>query len=1093
MHNNIMAAGSKDRPYAHTTVVVPAVPAPKDSPAVLEHITVEILLNMSPENKAHYETEKEEAIERLQQGGSLNIQDVKLNLFWEFGKFTSHDEEMMESYYTRFYKMMNEMTRNNLTVASKQVNDQGKERAKPITPSSDSASEEDSDPEQAETDKDMQKILALIANYFKKIYKPTNNNLKTSSNSRNKNVDTISRYRNDNQSRQFGSHRTVNVDGARENVGTLVFHRTRIQCFNCKEFGHFAKECRKPKRVKDSAYHKEKMLLCKQAEKGVPLQAEQSDWLANTDEEIEEQELEAHYSYMARIQEVPTADSGTDSEPLEQVQNDARCNVFTNELQHSEQSEPISNTCVVETDDSNVNPDSLDMCDNDIQNDQNDVESDDERKFAQKDIDIKEGLKLKAYEILVVKEKHNELFKQRLLTKSHYEGLVKEKSKVITDSKLKEEKDMDKMISMEKQLKFLNEIVYKRNQTIQTIHMLAPKGPTFNGRPSFANPRYLKRAQSEISCLYAILNNQSDHANRLIPDREETLTLERESGSKLNKDLVHLEVALWKSTCFIRDLHENDLLIGNRGSNLYTISLQETTSSTPLCLMAKASPTQALLWHQRLSHLNFNYINLLLKKDVVIGLPKLKYVKDQLCSSCEVSKEKRSSFNTKTVPSSKGWLNLLHMDLCGPMRVGIINKKKYMLVIVDNYSRYTWTLFLRSEDGTPEVLKDFLTVIQRNLQALKGVVERQNRTLVEAARTMLSASKLPLFFWAETIATTSYTQNRSIIIPTLEKMAYHIINDKKPSIKHLHIFCYICYLARDGKNLDPCILSNSNTIPQLQNVSPSANTNVPSQQELDLLYGPLYNEYFTAGTSSVNKSSFPTNNSNQQDTPPTTNNPSTSESSTPINVHAEEKNDNQGEDEHLQEHEFTNPCCTPIREVAESSSQNIGNSNVHTFNQPQDSEYRWTKDHMLEQVHGNPSKPVQTRRQLATDPEMYMFALTVSTAEPKNIKEAMNDSAWIEAMQEELHHFDRLQVWELVDKPFGKNVIRLKWLWKNKKNEDQTVIRNKARLVAKDGLENGISQWSTKEEVYVALQDGFVVPDHLEMVYRIRKALYGLR
>ncbi|GKA42405.1 hypothetical protein Tco_0735065, partial [Tanacetum coccineum] len=274
----------------------------------------------------------------------------------------------------------------------------------------------------------------------------------------------------------------------------------------------------KSKRVKDSMYHKEKMLLCKQAKKGVQLQAEQSDWLADTDEEIDKQELEAHYSYMAKIQEVPNADSGTDSEPLEQVQYDTGYNVFANEIQHSEQSESISNTCVVETGDSNDIPDSPDMCDNDIQNDQNDIqkqlkkanasltqelkeckstlaetsrtlgESNSiqdsclvalqnkqteferykafndrtvdydklERKLnetlgllAQKDIDIKEGLKLKAYEILVVQEKHDELVKQSLLTKSHYEGLVKEKTKVITDLKLKEEKDIDKMILME--------------------------------------------------------------------------------------------------------------------------------------------------------------------------------------------------------------------------------------------------------------------------------------------------------------------------------------------------------------------------------------------------------------------------------------------------------------------------------------------------------------------------------------------------------------------------------------------------------------------------------------------------------------------
>nr|GEV76773.1 retrovirus-related Pol polyprotein from transposon TNT 1-94 [Tanacetum cinerariifolium] len=133
--------------------------------------------------------------------------------------------------------------------------------------------------------------------------------------------------------------------------------------------------------------------------------------------------------------------------------------------------------------------------------------------------------------------------------------------------------------------------------------------------------------------------------------------------------------------------------------------------------MAKATPTQAWLWHQRLSHLNFDYINLLLKKDNVIGLPKLKYVKDQLCSSCELSKVKRSSFKSTVVPSSKGRLNLLHIDLYGPIKVASINGKKYILVIVDDYSRYTWTLFLRSKDETPEVLKKFLTMIQRNLQA----------------------------------------------------------------------------------------------------------------------------------------------------------------------------------------------------------------------------------------------------------------------------------------------------------------------------------------------------------------------------------------
>ncbi|GKB19386.1 retrovirus-related pol polyprotein from transposon TNT 1-94 [Tanacetum coccineum] len=245
--------------------------------------------------------------------------------------------------------------------------------------------------------------------------------------------------------------------------------------------------------------------------------------------------------------------------------------------------------------------------------------------------------------------------------------------------------------------------------------------------------------------------------------------------------------------------------------------------------------------------------------------------------------------------------------------------------------------------------------------------------------------------------------------------------------------------------------------PNLQNVSPSADTTAPSQQELDLLFGPLYDEFFNAGTSSVNKSSSPTDNSKQQDTPPTTNIQSSTEPTTPTtNVNAEENNDNQAADTQFQQDEFINPFCTPVREVAESSSRNIDNSNMHTFYQPHDSEYRWTKDHPLEQVRGNPSKPVQTRRQLATDPEMCMFALTVSTAEPKNIKEAMADSAWIEAMQEELHQFDRLQVWELIDKPFGKTVIKLKWLWKNKMNKIHTGFRIRQTCTRRYAQEKGI-------------------------------------
>ncbi|GKE89492.1 retrovirus-related pol polyprotein from transposon TNT 1-94 [Tanacetum coccineum] len=178
-----------------------------------------------------------------------------------------------------------------------------------------------------------------------------------------------------------------------------------------------------------------------------------------------------------------------------------------------------------------------------------------------------------------------------------------------------------------------------------------------------------------------------------------------------------LEVAFQKSTCYIHDLKGNDLLTGSRGTDLYSITLQETSTPNPIFLMAKATTSQAWLWHRCLSHLNFNSINLLSKNDIVIGLPKLKFIKDHLCSSYDLGKSKRKSFYIKTTSSSKRQLQLLHMDLCGPIRVESINGKKYVLVIVDDYSRYTWTHFLRSKDKTPEVLIDFLKLVQRGLYA----------------------------------------------------------------------------------------------------------------------------------------------------------------------------------------------------------------------------------------------------------------------------------------------------------------------------------------------------------------------------------------
>nr|GFB26896.1 retrovirus-related Pol polyprotein from transposon TNT 1-94 [Tanacetum cinerariifolium] len=166
-----------------------------------------------------------------------------------------------------------------------------------------------------------------------------------------------------------------------------------------------------------------------------------------------------------------------------------------------------------------------------------------------------------------------------------------------------------------------------------------------------------------------------------------------------------LEVAFRKSTCFVRNEDGVDLLTGDRSSNLYTIALNEDASNSSTCLLAKASSSQSWLWHQRLSHLNFATINNLVKNNLVQGLPKMKFEKDHLCFACEQGKIHRKHHKSKTVFASNKPLYLLHMDLCGSMRVQSIN----------GYSQYTWVFFLHSKDEASEVIISFIKKTQVNL------------------------------------------------------------------------------------------------------------------------------------------------------------------------------------------------------------------------------------------------------------------------------------------------------------------------------------------------------------------------------------------
>nr|GEY30088.1 retrovirus-related Pol polyprotein from transposon TNT 1-94 [Tanacetum cinerariifolium] len=474
-----------------------------------------------------------------------------------------------------------------------------------------------------------------------------------------------------------------------------------------------------------------------------------------------------------------------------------------------------------------------------------------------------------------------------------------------------------------------------------------------------------------------------------------------------------LEVAFKGNTCLIRDLDGVDLLKGNCSINLYTINLYDMASASLICL------------------------------------PKFKYAKEHVCPSCEQGKSKRASHPTKPVLNSKQRLHLRHMDLCGPMRVVSIKGKRYVLVIIDDYSRYTWVHFLRTKDEMPEVIKNFLKKIYVRLQApiiivytdngtefknqvlneyfdsvgithensvaktpqQNGVVERKNHTLVEAARTMLIFSHAPFFLWAEAVDTAALC---------------YLKNDRE-DIGKLGAKGDIGFFIRYSANFVAYRVYNRRTrkIMETMNVKFDELPQRPSERDLDILFEPLHNEY----------------------------------------------------------------------------------------------------------LGGRPAKA--PRAILAAPMEQLLQALTASIImEPKTVKEALTDPAWIKSMQEELHQFIRLDVWELVSLPDGIKPLTLKWLFKNKHDEEYTVIGNKTHPVVRGyRQEEGIDfeesfapfvrmeairiflayaahkrftvyqmdvktaflHGSLKEDVYVCQPEGFIDVDYPSHVYKLKKALYGLK
>ncbi|GJV27488.1 putative ribonuclease H-like domain-containing protein [Tanacetum coccineum] len=600
------------------------------------------------------------------------------------------------------------------------------------------------------------------------------------------------------------------------------------------------------------------------------------------------------------------------------------------------------------------------------------------------------------------------------------------------------------------------------------------------------------------------------------------------------------------------------LLKGSRRTNLYTISIDDMMKSSPICLLSKASKSKSWLWHRRLNHLNLATINDLARKDLVRGLPRLKFEKDHLCSACQLGKSKKFSHKPKSENTNMEVLHTLHKWILIHMGKVFENQRMKLQSLSIHFLKQSTGVGIfhqRSVSRTP----------QQN-----GVVERRNHTLVEAVHTMLIFSKAPMFLWAEAVATAlfgalCYPTNDSEDLGKFQAKAdigifvgyapsrkgYRIYNKRtRRLMETIHVTFDEMHQTmapvRISSGPEPIMMTPGQLNSGLAPSPVPATTYIPpTDKDLEILFQPMFDEYFDQSTDSepvpmatvVNAPIVSTNTS--VSTTIAQDAPSTSHSLSSSQVHPLVFPQGVAAGPTIEDTSITqadlHPSVNPVAgepSSAQSTSGDVSLTEPNQVTQPPDHLRRWTKDHPLDNIVGNPSRPVSTRKQLASDALWCCFHTELSKVEPKNFKMAVIEDCWFQAMQDEIHEFDRLEVWELVPRPIYVMVIALKWIYKVKLDEYGDVLKNKARLVAKgyrqeegidfeesfapvariEAIRIFIANAATKnmiiyqmdvktaflngdlqEEVFVSQPEGFEDQDNPTHVYRLKKALYGLK
>ncbi|KAJ9538248.1 hypothetical protein OSB04_030981 [Centaurea solstitialis] len=552
------------------------------------------------------------------------------------------------------------------------------------------------------------------------------------------------------------------------------------------------------------------------------------------------------------------------------------------------------------------------------------------------------------------------------------------------------------------------------------------------------------------------------------------------------------------------------MLRTSRKDNVYCLDIEDASSLSSLnCLFSKASVSESSLWHRRMCHMNFKNMNLLVKNNLVRGLPAKEFSCDDHCVACLKGKQHKSSHKSKEVNTISSPLQLLHMDLFGPTNVMSIGKKSYCLVIVDDYSRFTWVYFLRTKDETS---------IERQYSAPRtpqqnGVAERRNRTLIEAARTMLADSKLPITFWTEAVNTACYVQNRVLIVKSKGKTPYELFEKKKPYIGFLKPFGCPCsildtktHLGKFDSKFDDGFLvgyssqskalrvfnNSTRIIEESDNVKCNENTpNIPGS-------GPNWLFDIDSLTNSLNMSSAVITGSDteqiQETSPPF--------QKEPENV--EKSDDQQTEETSLSDNIEVIPASDEGPQWDQEPKVNDSNLGVDLPEEPLHLT-RTQKNHPPSLVIGDIQSPMITRKQsrALTDPHSGMIYVFLSQTEPKKAHDAMKDPSWIEAMQEELLQFVLQHVWDLVDLPRGHRGYT-----QEEGIDYDDVFAPVARIEAirlflafasykgfkvyQMDVKSAFLYGIIDEEVYVSQPPGFEDPKYPDKVYKLRKALYGL-